>query len=165
MPEHETTAPPQGQETAYRPPRTGALKRLALIPLPPPEGVEINSNCARCMAICCNYVSQEIDAPTTPKDFDVFRWYLMHPGVRIYVDEHGEWFLQFESRCKFLGEDNLCTIYEKRPQICRDLSPDSCEFALGPGDRHYFTSLEEFDHWMDEKQRRKRVEAIRTGVQ
>ena len=49
------------------------MKRLALIPQPPPEGVEVNANCARCMAVCCNYVSQEIDAPTTPKDYDVQR--------------------------------------------------------------------------------------------
>ena len=72
-----------------------------------------------------------------------------------------EWFLQFASRCKFLGDDHLCTIYDKRPQICRDLSPSSCEFALGPGDQQYFTSLEEFDRWLDEKQRRKRVHAVR----
>jgi Fe-S-cluster containining protein len=138
------------------------MKRLALIPKPPPEGVDVHPNCARCMAVCCHYVSQEIDAPTTAKDFDVFRWYLMHPGVRLYVDGNSDWFLQFESRCRFLGDDNLCTIYDKRPQICRDLSPEKCEFALGPGDQHYFTTLEEFDTWLDEKQRRRRVRRRQT---
>jgi len=115
------------------------------------------------MALCCHYVSQEIDAPTTRQDYDTFRWHLMHPGVRLYVDGHGDWFLQFKSRCRFLGADNLCTIYDERPQICRDLSPDSCEFAMGPGDEHYFTNLEEFDAWLDEKQRTQRVRAGSRG--
>jgi Fe-S-cluster containining protein len=136
------------------------VKRLALIPAEPPAGVAVHPNCARCMAQCCQFVSQEIDAPTTAKEIDVTRWYLMHPGVRIYVNEESEWFLQFESTCRFLGDDNLCTIYETRPQICRDLSPERCEWALGPGDKHYFTRLEEFDAWLDEKQRPKRVQAL-----
>lgn len=139
------------------------MKRLPVLAEPPPEGIDVHPNCARCMAVCCHYVSQEIDAPTTMKDFDVFRWYLMHPGVRLYVDGNGDWFLQFASRCRFLGADNLCTIYETRPQICRDLSPEKCEFALGPGDEHYFTSLEEFDFWLDEKHRRRRVRARRSA--
>jgi Fe-S-cluster containining protein len=132
------------------------VKPLILVPTPAPAGVQVHPNCARCMALCCHYVSQEIDAPTTAKDFDTLRWNLMHPGVRVYVDEYGDWFLQFESRCRFLGSDNLCTIYDKRPQICRDLSPERCEFALGPGDRHYFTTLEEFDRWLDERERKRK---------
>ena len=27
-------------------------------------------------------------------------------------------------RCKFLTPDNLCSIYERRPQVCRDYQPD-----------------------------------------
>ncbi len=27
-------------------------------------------------------------------------------------------------RCPHLGEDNLCTVYERRPQVCRDYSAD-----------------------------------------
>lgn len=32
------------------------------------------------------------------------------PSMRKYADDSGA--------CKFLGEDNLCTIYERRPTIC-----------------------------------------------
>jgi Fe-S-cluster containining protein len=27
-------------------------------------------------------------------------------------------------RCPHLGEGNLCTVYERRPQVCRDYTPD-----------------------------------------
>ncbi|MFQ5600757.1 MAG: YkgJ family cysteine cluster protein [Candidatus Krumholzibacteriia bacterium] len=133
--------------------------RLPLLPKAPPEGVEVHYNCARCMAICCQSVSTEIDPPTTPRDYDNLRWYLMHPGVRVYVDEYSCWFVQYESPCRYLGEDNLCQIYDSRPQICHDLQPTECEFARGPGDRVYFTCLEEFDHWFEERERRRRARA------
>jgi hypothetical protein len=119
-----------------------------------PDAIPVHSNCARCPAICCHYVSTEIDMPTTKNDFDIIRWYLMHPGVRVYCeDSSGSWFVQYESRCRFLRADNLCGIYTTRPQICRDLDPALCEFALGPGDRFLFTNLEEFERWFSERDR------------
>lgn len=27
-------------------------------------------------------------------------------------------------RCPHLGPDNLCTVYDRRPQVCRDYEPD-----------------------------------------
>ncbi|HZL84547.1 MAG TPA: YkgJ family cysteine cluster protein [Candidatus Krumholzibacteria bacterium] len=129
--------------------------RIPVLPLPPPPGVELHPNCARCTALCCQYVSTEIDIPTTRRDVDNVRWYLMHPGVRVYVEDTGRWFIQFMSRCQNLGDDNLCRIYETRPQICRDLQPTSCEFALGSGDLHYFTTPEEFERWQGERVRRR----------
>jgi Fe-S-cluster containining protein len=120
-----------------------------------PDAIPVHPNCGRCPALCCNYVSTEIDAPTTRKDFDTIRWYLMHPGVRVYCeDASGSWFVQFQSRCRFLQPNNLCGIYATRPQICRDLDPTLCEFALGPGDRFLFTNLEEFERWAAERDRR-----------
>ena len=82
---------------------------------------------------------------------------LHHDGV----PSIGRWFLQFLSRCQHLGEDNLCQIYETRPQICRDLQPTECEFALGPGDLHYFTNLGEFERWQAEQVRQRRHRAQR----
>ncbi len=129
--------------------------RIPVLPEPPPPGVLIHPNCARCTALCCQYVSTEIDIPTTRRDIDNVRWYLMHPGVRVYVEDTGRWFIQFMSRCQNLGDDNLCRIYETRPQICRDLQPTNCEFALGSGDLHYFTTPAEFERWQGEKVRRR----------
>lgn len=131
--------------------------RLPSLSIAPPD-IPVHDNCNRCTALCCNYVSTEIDPPTTARDFDQLRWYLMHPGVRVYCeDTSGGWFIQFMSRCRFLQADNLCGIYETRPQICRDLQPTECEFALGPGDRHLFQNLEEFDRWLAERDRRRKT--------
>jgi Fe-S-cluster containining protein len=121
-----------------------------------PNAIPVNPNCGRCTAVCCNYVSIEIDAPTSARDFDIIRWYLIHPGVRVYCeDSSGSWFVQFMSRCRFLRPDNLCGIYDTRPQICRDLDPTLCEFALGAGDRYLFTNIEEFDRWFAERERQR----------
>ena len=125
---------------------------------PDPDAIPVHPNCARCPAMCCNYVSTEIDVPTTKREVDIIRWYLMHAGVRVYCEDRtGSWFVQFMARCRFLGENNLCGIYETRPQICRDLQANECEFALGAGDRYLFTTLEEFDRWLGERDRRTRV--------
>jgi len=114
----------------------------------------VHDNCGRCTALCCHYVSTEIDAPTTARDFDTLRWYLVHPGVRVFCeDSSGSWFVQFMTRCRHLQADNLCGIYDTRPQICRDLDPRECEFALGAGDRWLFTTVEEFDRWYAERGR------------
>jgi Fe-S-cluster containining protein len=102
--------------------------------------------------------------PTTRHDFDNIRWYLMHPGVRVYVEDTGQWFIQFMSRCQNLGADNLCKIYDTRPQICRELQPTECEFALGPGDQHYFTTLAEFESWAAERTRARRARAARRAA-
>jgi Fe-S-cluster containining protein len=127
----------------------------------PADDAAMHPNCTRCPALCCSYVSTEIDAPTTRRDFDILRWYLMHPGVRVYCEGGTDsWFLQFMTRCRNLGDNGLCRIYEERPQICRDLKATECEFALGPGDRWLFTNLEEFDRWMVERARQKQERAV-----
>jgi len=133
--------------------------RLGLVQSPADDPA-VHPNCTRCTALCCSYVSTEIDAPTTRRDFDILRWYLMHPGVRVYCEGGTDsWFLQFMTRCRNLGDNGLCRIYAERPQICRDLQASECEFALGPGDRWLFTNLEEFDRWMAERARQKRERA------
>lgn len=135
--------------------------RLQLVPSPADDPAT-HPNCSRCTALCCSYVSTEIDAPTTKRDFDILRWYLMHPGVRVYCEgDSNSWFLQFMTRCRNLGADQRCTIYAERPQICRDLQATECEFALGPGDRWLFTNLEEFDRWMAERARLRAERAAR----
>jgi len=130
-----------------------------------PNAIPVHPNCGRCPALCCNYVSTEIDAPTTRRDFDTMRWYLMHPGTRVYCeDATGSWFVQFMSRCKFLQPDNRCGIYETRPQICRDLDASLCEFALGAGDRYLFTNVEEFELWTAERDRQSALRRARRAA-
>ena len=43
--------------------------------------------CEHCAAACCRYLALPIDKPTTKRDYDDIRWYLMHEGVSVFVEE------------------------------------------------------------------------------
>lgn len=96
-----------------------------------------------------------MDKPTTKRDYDDIRWYLMHEGVSVFVEE-GDWFVQYQTRCRNLGADNLCGIYETRPEICREYEPGACDYSGATfGYDHLFThpkQMEEFYHKKSGKQ-------------
>lgn len=83
--------------------------------------------CAYCTAKCCKYFALPIETPTTHKDFDFCRWYLLHEGASLFVEEDS-WYLCVHAVCQHLQEDQRCGIYETRPQICRDYSTKDCEY-------------------------------------
>jgi hypothetical protein len=68
-----------------------------------------------------------VNAPTTPKLATELLWHLYHEGVSVCRDEAGEWYVQFEARCRNLGEGNLCSVYFNRPHICRSYDDQLCE--------------------------------------
>ena len=41
--------------------------------------------CHDCTAKCCKYFALQIDTPTTPKDHDHIRWYLLHEHIAVWV--------------------------------------------------------------------------------
>jgi Fe-S-cluster containining protein len=95
--------------------------------------------CEHCAAACCRYVAIPLDKPTSAKDYDDIRWYLMHENISVFVEE-GDWYFQVTTRCKNLGADNRCGVYETRPQICRDYKAGDCDYAGGTyGYDHLFT--------------------------
>ena len=46
--------------------------------------------CHDCSAKCCKYFALQIDTPTTPKDHDNIRWYLLHEHIAVWVQD-GDW--------------------------------------------------------------------------
>ncbi len=99
--------------------------------------------CEHCTGECCHYVALAIDKPTTQRDFDDIRWYLMHEGVIIFVEE-GAWYLQFRAVCRNLRTDFKCGVYETRPQICREYKATDCDYTGGDYDYdHLFTEPEQ----------------------
>ena len=88
--------------------------------------------------MCCEYVTIEIDKPETQEDYEEIMWYLMHDNVIVYKDEDGDWNVEFQTRCKALGEDGLCKIYKERPKVCRDHKQDECD-KYGKGE--FYTVL------------------------
>lgn len=96
--------------------------------------------CTQC-ARCCRYVAVGINAPTRPRYATDILWYLYHEGVSVYRDTDGEWSVVFETRCRHLGEDLLCGIYEQRPHVCRGFDNRSCE-VNAPGGRSFSAPAE-----------------------
>ena len=86
--------------------------------------------CEHCAGACCRYLALPLDKPTSRRDYDDIRWYLMHEGVTVFVED-GDWYIQHQTRCKNLGADNRCTIYTTRPEICREYEPDACDYEGG----------------------------------
>jgi len=85
------------------------------------------SLCDFCTAKCCHYFALPIDTPTTRRDFDYIRWYLLHERATVFVEDES-WYLMVHTVCKHLQPDFRCGIYETRPRICREYSTDNCEY-------------------------------------
>jgi uncharacterized protein len=79
-----------------------------------------------CEAKCCRYVAIVIDTPRSKNEFENIRWFVSHENVFVSKDQDNDWLLEFMTPCKHL-KNNLCAIYENRPEICRDYDPNDCE--------------------------------------
>ena len=108
---------------------------------PFPVKVTSENKCDLCTgSICCTYITHELDAPKSMKDFDYLLWQVSHTNVGVFKDDDG-WFLSIKQPCDHLLEGGRCGIYEERPEICREHSNDSCEFD-GPAE-------DDFDLYFD----------------
>jgi Fe-S-cluster containining protein len=96
------------------------------VPLPVLAKAAPLVECTAC-ARCCTYVGVGINAPTTARLATDVLWYLYHENVTVYADADGEWSVLFETRCRNLGEDRLCSVYESRPHVCRSFDNRSCD--------------------------------------
>ncbi len=90
--------------------------------------------CEHCTGACCRYIALPIEEPTDRRDFDDMRWYVMHKGISVFVEDD-EWYIQIAADCENLQPDNMCGIYETRPAICREYDAGECDYA--GGDYHY----------------------------
>ncbi len=106
--------------------------------------------CEHCTAACCRYIALPIDRPQTPRDFDDIRWYLMHEGISVFVED-GDWYMLIQTRCRHLQPDHRCGIYDTRPRICRSYTTDNCDYHSGDyGWEAHFSAPEHLDAYMRE---------------
>jgi len=132
----------------------------APVPLPllrTPSALVPCTECAR----CCRYVGVGINAPTTPRLATDVLWYLYHEHVSVYRDEHGEWSVLFETRCRNLRADLRCDVYEERPHICRGFDNLACEVNAPSARALTFREPAEFLAWL--AARRPRLHAKLAG--
>ncbi len=100
----------------------------ALVPKLPRDQVPADKClCDFCSAKCCKYFALPIDEPKKFNEFEYLRWYLMHDKATVFTEE-GSWYLLVHTTCQHLRPDNMCGIYETRPQICREYSTNNCEY-------------------------------------
>lgn len=120
--------------------------------------------CRECDARCCRYFCFEIDKPETYQDFENIRWYMLHEGISVHIDDEGDWCILIDNRCRNLAqtpEGLRCSDYDNRPLICRRYSPDSCDRTRGGYDfeEQFDTAaqLEAYarrmlgDHWFEQE--------------
>ncbi len=122
-------------------PRQNRPKQIKREELKPGESL-----CDYCTAKCCRYFSLAIDRPERAKDFDYYRWYLLHEFAAIFTEDD-DWFLLVHTKCKHLQNDNRCGIYETRPQICRDYTTKNCEFDDSYTFDRYFETAEQIEEY------------------
>jgi Fe-S-cluster containining protein len=112
--------------------------------------------CDKCSALCCRYFALPLDNPTTARDYDNIRWYLIHDQVVVYIEKK-QWYLAVLTKCKNLQPDNRCGIYETRPRICREYTTDNCDWHGGEYNfEKLFTSAEELVEYAKEKLKKKK---------
>lgn len=104
--------------------------------------------CEFCTAKCCRYFALPIETPTTRADFDFIRWYLLHEAATVFIEDD-TWYLLVHTVCKHLRPDNLCGIYDTRPEICREYSTDNCEYEDGFVYDRYFETSEQIAEYME----------------
>lgn len=109
----------------------------------------IKKECENCN-MCCKHVIFELQKPANKEDYDEIIWFLSHKGIKVYIDEEGGWNAEARNECKYL-KDGKCSIYNERPQICRDYDPEDCELH-GEGEYYarMFETPEEFIKYMEE---------------
>ena len=106
--------------------------------------------CEHCTGMCCRYLALPIDTPEDREEFDDVRWYLLHQGVSVFVED-GEWYLYVATDCRHLQPDYRCGLYETRPRICRKYTTVNCDYHSGEyGWEQHFTCPEHLDEFVRE---------------
>ena len=103
---------------------------MASVPKHKPKREELKPDevlCDHCTAKCCRYFALPIETPTSAKEFEYLRWYIMHGRASVFTED-GDWYLLVHNVCEHLQDDHRCGIYHTRPQICRDYSTKDCEY-------------------------------------
>ncbi len=108
-----------------------------------------NEKCIGCAALCCHDLTLPVPPPTNEAIIAHLKWRLHFDTVKIGIIKE-DWFMMVVGRCMFLDEQNMCSIYETRPQQCQDYNPPFCERYFKAYDR-IFSSPMELDAYLAEQ--------------
>ena len=88
--------------------------------------VSKKKDCNSCPALCCKNLAMGIERPANKQEIEDLKWQLRFDTVKVYI-RNRRWYQWVEGRCMHLSDDNLCNIYDSRPDICRKHNPPDCE--------------------------------------
>ena len=80
----------------------------------------------KCPSECCKDLTIQILKPRNREEVEDLKWQLQFDTVRVYLLRK-RWYMLVKGRCMYLGSDNRCRIYDKRPERCRRHNPPGCE--------------------------------------
>ena len=126
------------------------------------EAVErSNDLCADCPAKCCHTLLIPFKKPRDESEIAYYKWHVQYDTVRIAIRSK-RWYLAIKGRCIYLNDADMCTIYERRPDTCRDHNPPNCEH-YGEWCDEIIETPEELDYWFEKerecaRKRRKKLE-------
>ncbi len=118
--------------------------------------------CASCPALCCEGLTIDISRPKTKDDVEVLKWKLQYEPVGVYI-LNKRWHLFVEGKCGYLGENDLCTKYEERSEICRRHNPPDCERFVDWYDVFFETPEDLEEYLLKEHRRLKRRNKARNN--
>jgi len=134
---------------------SGRTKRPT--PTKPPR-TRTKELCEGCPALCCHDLAVVIERPRNRRDIEFYKWHLQYDTVSIAISNY-RWHLLVKGRCIYLTDDNLCSIYDRRPRTCRRHNPPDCE-RFGPWYDTLLSTPEELEEYIrKEKERRRRRRA------
>jgi len=107
--------------------------------------------CHDCEALCCREVAVSINTPKTKKDYDEIKWLICHKDVQVYKDHENDWLVEFKTDCEFLDQNWKCTIYDKRPFVCREHSNTDCIKHSDDYHKKIFRNLEDVEKYLESK--------------
>jgi Fe-S-cluster containining protein len=114
--------------------------------------------CDRCMALCCHYITIEIDKPTSKRRKDDVRWYLLHEGITLLISQ-GRWLIKVPTRCSELTDECRCGIYEDRPIMCNEYTTENCdyftEYEGWEADYLEIETVAEYEHYLESRKRKR----------
>jgi hypothetical protein len=82
--------------------------------------------CEGCPALCCKGLEKDIPSPKTKLDRENLVWQAHFVNTKFFIRDR-KWRELSLGDCRYLDSANLCTVYEKRPDVCRNHNPPECE--------------------------------------
>lgn len=119
------------------------------------EKKEINICLEKCDAACCKNLAMDILKPKDNWDIEDLRWKLHFKHVKVYI-VNKRWHLLFETKCRYLLKNNRCSIYERRPEVCREHSHLECGEREGNWYDILISTPEELDEYFRKEKRKKK---------